>query len=361
MIWGFIVRFSQNGLDEDAILDMLKQLPTNNIDEEARSWFHTENSHEKGMEEDFFTFLQQRSSVITQKPTIPVPTHASIEAVAGTSLDFIQQSDAWQAIGLDPGLTTWKMYMPQTPPQTPTPPYQINIPTSPHLDFDLPTITPEVIYTLTSDDGVPIEDVLVPNPTQPFPTSHVKPKVTGLTLNEEVNHTLTSGMHNGKLLQSDPPLVPLCSHFTPDVTLSMDNGGPKVHNMDLDPDLPSQHDVCQPKDVRHSNPMPMELEKELLAASTSSPAGPVRSSASDPGSTLAQTLNEAFKTNHKQPNSENRKGNGISKLSKNILQKTDDKSYKATSRSNSDNSTTKPPKHKNEVIDLTLEEVSFSI
>ena len=72
--------------------------------------------------------------------------------------------------------------------------------------------------------------------------SKVEHDVSGLTL-DEVIHTLTSGMHDGKLLQSDPPLVPLCSHFTPDVILSVDNGAPKIHNMDLDPDLPLEHDV----------------------------------------------------------------------------------------------------------------------
>jgi hypothetical protein len=132
---------------------------------------------------------------------------------------------------------------------------------------------------------------------------------------------------------------------------ALDNEEPDLDNMDRDPTPQDQDTHLESRDgVANSNDQSRATKRAGNADQQ------------------AQTLNEAFKMNNSQPEPEtNRKGVATSKSSKNRQGKNDDKTYTApSSRSKSDQNpktvpTIKPPKHKNEVIDLTLEEVSWSI
>jgi hypothetical protein len=116
---------------------------------------------------------------------------------------------------------------------------------------------------------------------------------------------------------------------------------------------------------------PVELETNLSAASSSSP---LETQASDEASideqlSLAEILNKAININASQtwPETDGYEEVTIHKPSKKRQEKQDGKASKtsseASSKSKNDQNRhrVEPPKHKNEVIDLTIEEVSCNI
>ena len=132
VIWQGLIQISQNGPVEAGFLDILKSIPSNDIQDDVRHWFRTEDADQKTIDVDFSNFLQQRATGITHSPPT---TPSSILPISQTSLDIIQKSSTWQQLGLDPCVLTNPSIAPRTPPLTPTLSYPIN-------DTPSPTYTP---------------------------------------------------------------------------------------------------------------------------------------------------------------------------------------------------------------------------
>lgn len=406
-IWKGLIQISQDAPIEEGILGILSRVPSNGVHEDVRKWFNTKNSDRKVMDEDFFTFLQQRAMAIahempkhTPPPTL-VPNSDSILADAQTSLDVIQKSTAWQQLGVEPALLTQPIFAPRTP-NPPCPIIDTSTSPSPHI----------LTSPLLSIDNVEMDNI-GENNCNPLPLDRDASSPTGRLLKGLDTHVMGvrlspplpgDYMHedggNPSLLTRHEVAMAIDDdseqQFPQDVAMELDSEGSQPANIcPLERnDHPHTHDGDVPPS-EPTHPVPIELENNTLSvASISPPTSPIQSRSSnkvddvqglssddedqqsDAVKALAKTLNKAINMNTSQHGPETDRWNNevtIQKppdLQKNKAQgKANHEANKlssavASSSKNNQDLERVPriePKYKNEVIDLTLEEVSCSI
>jgi hypothetical protein len=271
-IWQGLIQISQNAPTEVGILDILRRIPSDTVQDDVRSWFCTKNTDHKTItaSDNIFTFLQQKAITTTHTPCpTPLPTPALILPVVQTSLDSIQKSAAWQQLGLNPCFLTGPKFAPQTPPLTPTLPCPIDTstspsPTSPLLSYAQPinaclgTLDSEQMGR-NNDKSPPItqDPIVQTGPTHP------------MSMELETNLSAASMSHPSTPFQSKK-----ASYLT--LAKTMNN----AFNMNASQPGPT---FSSPPNI-HPRPMhtiPMELNYSVLAASTSCPSSALKSQASD--------------------------------------------------------------------------------
>jgi hypothetical protein len=389
-IWKGLIQISQDAPIKEGILSILSRIPHSDIPKDVRNWFSTENLDQQVMDNDFFTFLQGRAMAITYEtpkftpPPTLVPTPPSILADTQASLDAFQKSAAWQQLGINPALFRQATFAPQTPPLTPTPLGQIiNHTTSP---------SPNVaILPLLSMDSLQIRDEVVMEIDRDSKKQY--PEDIALALEGECSQSPNVGIpepndNSNEIWEDMPPAEPthpvpmeLEEHLTPVASTSHkaddededDSANSYMQArdevaMEVDDDSRQQSPSKPSDDVRPSEPaypVLTELENDFIpAASTSPPASPIRSIASDTVDKVQELSSDNI----------NQQGGAAEALTRmlNIAMNTNASEWPETDSEDKEEAAHKSPKSKkkltqlapklkNEVIDLTLEEVSCSI